>query len=261
MKLWPFSKKAETEARPNVLSFVLLANPAMPDPHLIAKVASDLDPTSPVKVSETSGTESVIFTCDGSRVIAGMVPVPIPDDEVQRCLICSPTWKEGASPSHAAHVILGVTSPSAPESISVASRVAAAILKLGNGVGWYVGGAAMVHDPEAAVELVEAASGDWSPMTLLWVNVVVSDDGSGASSLSTLGMEMFGHREFEIVAFRSDPGEIREWIRDISLYVLENGPVLLHGQTTGRTADERLRIEVGPSKLGKDGSVIRILVP
>jgi hypothetical protein len=148
-----------------------------------------------------------------------------------------------------------------PESISAASRVAAAILKLGNGVGWYVGDAAMVHHPEAAPELVEAATGDWKAMTLLWVNVLMSDDGNGASSISTLGMETFGHREFEIVAFRSDPHEVRDWIRDLSLYVLEHGPILQHGQTTGRTAEERLPIEIGPSKLGKDGTVIRIAIP
>lgn len=44
----------------------------------------------------------------------------------------------------------------------------------------------------------------------------------------------------------------------LSSYVLENGPVLKHGQTFGPSADERYSIEVGPSLLGKAGTVIRL---
>jgi hypothetical protein len=44
-------------------------------------------------------------------------------------------------------------------------------------------------------------------------------------------------------------------------YVLTNGPVLRHGETFGPTAEDRWPVEVGKSRLGKEGEVIRLGVP
>jgi hypothetical protein len=65
----------------------------------------------------------------------------------------------------------------------------------------------------------------------------------------------------EIVRTTADP---QEWIfrlYDLCNYVLESGAVLKGGQTFGQSADERIPIEEGRSKLGKEGRVIRLVVP
>jgi hypothetical protein len=41
-------------------------------------------------------------------------------------------------------------------------------------------------------------------------------------------------------------------------YLLENGPVLKHGQTIGMTAEQQLSIQHCPSSFGHPGTVIRL---
>lgn len=54
-------------------------------------------------------------------------------------------------------------------------------------------------------------------------------------------------------------GELREWLLNIMYYLLENGPVLQHGQTIGMTAEQKIRIQHCPSLFGHPGKVIRLV--
>ena len=72
----------------------------------------------------------------------------------------------------------------------------------------------------------------------------------------TTGMGPLGHMEFEVRDTRRPPGDVIEMLLDLCLYVLRQGPVLLHGQTFGRTHDELLKVRHGPSKVGGRGKVI-----
>jgi hypothetical protein len=144
--------------------------------------------------------------------------------------------------------------------VAAASRIAASLLKVDGGPGWYVGSAGMVHSSAAVWDWVKAAEGDWVPMLPFWIHTLVTQDQEGTYSASTIGMEMFGHRDFEIVWSSMPPVSLREWLFDLCAYVLERGPVLLHGQTFGRSAEEKWKIEVGTSRLGKEGTVIRLVL-
>jgi hypothetical protein len=53
-------------------------------------------------------------------------------------------------------------------------------------------------------------------------------------------------------------GELREWLVEIICYLLENGPVLMDGQTIGMSAEQQIRIRHCPSIFGHPGQVIRL---
>jgi hypothetical protein len=69
-------------------------------------------------------------------------------------------------------------------------------------------------------------------------------------------MESLGHKEFEIHQTDREPQEVIEMLLDVCLYVLRAGPVLEHGQTFGRTEDERLTVTHGPSMHEDRGEAI-----
>jgi hypothetical protein len=64
--------------------------------------------------------------------------------------------------------------------------------------------------------------------------------------------------EIEIPRIEMEIGELREWLLEIICYLLENGPVLLDGQTIGGSGDEQIRIRRCPSIFGHAGQVIRL---
>jgi hypothetical protein len=54
-------------------------------------------------------------------------------------------------------------------------------------------------------------------------------------------MDQLGHKELEVIADRGD-GSVIEYALTLCEYLLKNGPILLHGQTIGRTAAEKFPI-------------------
>ena len=72
------------------------------------------------------------------------------------------------------------------------------------------------------------------------------------------GLAPLGHMETEMPSIEMEPGELREWLLNIMSYLLENGPVLKHGQTIGMSAEQQLRIQHCESSFGHPGNVIRL---
>jgi hypothetical protein len=64
--------------------------------------------------------------------------------------------------------------------------------------------------------------------------------------------------QIEIPRIDKEPGELREWLLNVVYYLLENGPVLKHGQTIGMTAKHQIRIRHCPSSFGHHGTVISL---
>lgn len=254
-------KKKEKPAEGPMLMFVLLPDTNPVDHEAVVAAIRKQYPSVRVQLEKGSEGEVGAFTFGDTRVMAMLMPVPIPTEEVSECRAISRFWQEeDGETTHQAHVVLAGLGGNTPmERARAVAMVATGMTLSRPTIGWYVGSASQVLNPELAAEMEE---GPGSPLGLLvWVNVIATAEGPGRCSLSTLGMETFGHREFEIVDTSADPGEWFTRLLDLANYVLESGPVLKHGQTFGATADEKIGIEVGKSKLGKEGTVIRLLVP
>ena len=101
------------------------------------------------------------------------------------------------------------------------------------------------------VRLVELADGKER-------GVRAAEFRTGSGLAFTTGMESLGHKEFEIRRTHRPPEEVVEMLLDLCLYVLKRGPILLHGQTFGRTAEERMKIRHGPSMHSGRGKIITL---
>ncbi len=258
------SRKPEKEAA-TILTMPLLKSKAPIEPSAVVTAANRLCPENPFKL-EVDGKDAAGGFTFGSRdaMVIGMhIPERIPSPEVDGAATMSIGWpKDEPKVEYASHVVL-VSRSEAGEKVAAlaATRVAAAIMETQQAAGWYVGDASMVHKPEVVVDFAKDAIEDERFPVFLWVNVIVSQDAPGRYSGSTLGMASLGLMEFEVVKSARKPSDLMEGILDMASYVLDSGAALEHGQTIGHSATEKWSIEVGKSKLGKEGSVIRIGIP
>lgn len=122
----------------------------------------------------------------------------------------------------------------------------------------YWASAELVVLPEVFVNFAREFRSAEAPPVYLWVNMRCGGNADGSTVLATKGMVSLGHMEIEIPSIRKSPGELREWLVNIVMYLIEKGPVLLDGQTIGPDKDSEMRIRHLPSLYGSPGTTIRL---
>jgi hypothetical protein len=203
-----------------------------------------------------------VISVGGTMVGLTVIPKPIPWSDLEGPCACAWHWPEATDVmrGHRAHVIVAVLGPGAGGPVErslLATRAAAAVAATHGATGVYWGNGTTVNPADRFIEKARGASVA-KPPVLLWVEARYARRGDGSAVAFTTGMAPLGHKEFEVPATRREPGYVLEMLLDACLYVLANGPILKHGQTFGRTADERLKIRHGPSMHEGRGSVITL---
>jgi len=92
----------------------------------------------------------------------------------------------------------------------------------------------------------------------LWVDLRVIRTGDATWTLFTTGLTAFGHMEIEAHNLPMEPEPLREWIINVIYYLFENGPVLQDGQTSGISAEQKIRIRHCESSFGHPHKIIRL---
>lgn len=118
--------------------------------------------------------------------------------------------------------------------------------------------ASLVIFPPLFVAMAEDINTSTSPPLYLWVDLRAFRNEDGTTGLFTIGFAALGHMEIEIPRIKMEVGELREWLVEVMCYLLENGPVLMDGQTIGMSAEQQIRIRHCPSIFGHPGQVIRL---
>jgi hypothetical protein len=116
----------------------------------------------------------------------------------------------------------------------------------------------LVIYPPLFIEMATNINSPQAPPLYLWVDLRAFRNQDGTTGLFTTGLSFLGHMEIEIPRIEMAPGELREWLLNIMYYLLENGPVLKHGETIGMSAEQKIRIRHCPSSFGHPGKVIRL---
>ncbi len=193
------------------------------------------------------------FVSDGRTLFLAAMPAPIPVGDIDYAVSRSWMWPDAANcmAEQRAHAIVMTVSNNGPsnpvEEAMAVSRLIAAAAKAGDCVGVYWGNSAQVHSPEMFIDAMQSFEDDLPVM--LWVGLAISAHGpSGPFTLSTLGLRPFGHKELEIIESRRDVGDLRMTALNLAGYVLQNGPVLKHGDTFGASETERIKVQHTMSK-------------
>ncbi len=222
-----------------------------------------LFPQGPTLLAVASESGVHEYRVDGTRsVTVAHIPMSVPRDEALAAVRSSWMWQQPdeAVRLHRAHAIVAASDDEHPiDAAWDVSRVSAALLAAGDGAALYWGSSRQMHPVDVAIEL--ATETETLPVPL-WVGLTISGpSGNGPFSAATHGLQSFGLLEFEVHETSMGIGDLRTTLLDLAAYVLDNGPVLEHGQTFGPSATERWPISHEPSRLVDGRDVIVLGIP
>jgi hypothetical protein len=193
----------------------------------------------------------------GGSVGLAQMPVPIPEGDLEGPTRLAWHWPEAADAvaQHQSHVIVHASSSELdPLTLRLlVTRLAAAVVATGNGLGVYVGDACMVRSAEDFAEQAQAASSEAFPL-LLWVSFNLVSDAPGWSAY-TMGLTALGHLELEAHHSALTPPQLLGRLADAAYYQLSSGRVLRDGDTFGASASERIRVRHRTSEFLPDVTV------
>ena len=191
------------------------------------------------------------------------VPMPVPAGDLTGPVAVAWHWPEAAQvvPAHRAHVIVTVGSTTL-EPLDVrllATKLAASVLSVSDGVGVYVGDAMLVRSAADYQSDAAEASRDNLPL-LSWVGFNPVQE-NGRLSAYTTGLSAFGLLELEVRGSAMTAPELFGTLADLANYQLSTGKVLRDGDTFGASESDRTRVRYGPSAFIPDATVAALELP
>ncbi|GIO89120.1 DUF4261 domain-containing protein [Paenibacillus lactis] len=227
--------------------FVLLNSPECDLEQIKANLRHDWNITwSPEEEDGASSKEKdgiLVFEAEGCMAAVSFVEAPVPDGEAEHYAQGNYLWPEAAAvtQTHVAQLIVAVfTRTGSPlDSGKMYAKVAASCLKLPNAVGLYSSGT--VFQPEIFVDMAELMKQEDLFPLLNLVHFGLVGTESGVSGY-TYGLRALGKDEIEVLDSQVTPAELREFLMDISLYVVEQDVTLRAGETIGFSAEHKLPI-------------------
>lgn len=257
------SEATRTAGRP-IISAVLLEGESFPTDTFLAHVAkARFAGKSAAKIERGDG-QVFSFQLGDELVVLGLMPAPYPAKDLEGPLATSWMWPKQppiqSVKRHRSHLLVTMTggAANAVQRRLVLTAVTALAARQPGVVAVYWPEATLVHFPKVFVEMANGMNSPESPPLYLWVDLRAIRNPDGTIGLFTTGLAPLGHMEIEIPRIDMPAGELREWLLNIMYYLLENGPVLKHGQTIGMSAEQKIRISHSPSRFGHAGKVIRL---
>jgi hypothetical protein len=217
-------------------------------------------------VSGINRGEGVVFSFEvGKEFLAlALMPAPYPAADLEGPIATTGMWPPRPPieevKKHRSHLLItmtGGTGDPVRRRLILTAVTALAARQRGVMAVYWPEGTHVIYPP-LFIEMAGKIDSPEAPPLYLWVDLRIFRNKDGTTGLFTTGLTPLGHKEIEIPSIEMDPGELREWLLNIMYYLLENGPVLKHGQTIGMTAEQQIRIRHCPSSFGHSGTVIRL---
>ncbi|BFH65704.1 DUF4261 domain-containing protein [Paenibacillus azoreducens] len=228
--------------------FVLLNSSECDLEQIKANLLQDWDISCPPPEEEEQNAAkekdgTLVFDVDGFMLAVSFVDAPVPDGEAEYFAQANYLWKDAVevTKTHVAQIILAVftRSGSPLDSAKLYTKLAASCLKLPNAIGIYTSGT--VFQPELYLEFADLMKSDDMLPLLNLVHFGLVGTESGMSGY-TYGLRAFGKDEIEILDSQAAPSELRDFLIDVSGYILEQDVTLRDGETIGFSAEQKLQI-------------------
>jgi hypothetical protein len=206
--------------------------------------------------TERDGTAA--FSVGGLKLLAALMPVPVPDGEADGATERSLSGIGGSwtLPEHRAHLVVaqqGATAASLEE-LTTFTRVVAAIVRATHASGVYWGAAGATHHPEFMVDIAHSEL----PLPI-WVGVSVAK-ADDLNELLSVGMKQLNLPELLLVTPSVDAA-VFEFFYDLLAYVARRGKKLPEGDSVGRTEKERIKVRYVTSPVDPEAEVWSVRLP
>lgn len=262
-------KPAESSKRtlgkgPPLMCAILLERETFPVDALLKQVAKTKFAGKTASDVQLSDGGVFSFAVDDELLALTVMPAPYPAADLEGPIATSRMWPP-KSPiesikKHRSHLLVtmigGASDPVRRRLILTAVTALAA--KQPGVMAVYWPESTLVIFPPLFVDMAAAMNTPEAPPLHLWVDVRLFRNEDGTTGAFTTGLSPLGHMEIEIPRTKMKSSELHDWLINIMLYLLENGPVLKDGETIGTTPEQKVRVHHSPSSFGHAGNVIRL---
>ena len=259
---WFSAAQAAEPSKVRVLSFVLVAEPRLPEAKVLrADLEKRLAGRLAITEMDADGEKVVLFRVAGGTVMIGLIGAPLPKGQIDDLCAGAWYWRQAceATSAHTAHIAVSVldTNLDKLDASLLLTDVVASLMD-GNAIASYWG--ASLQPRDAVLRQSAKISRDLPPIWL-WVNFRVSNDVEKGFSLSTQGMEEFGLREIEAKDVSRPGQEVFSLLVGMGQYLISKGPVIKDGETIGDSPSLNIRVRQGPSYWREGATVYRVTWP
>ena len=244
------------------VSFVLLDSAAWD----AAAFRRDLEREWGITVPEDAASEEedpadagsrFVWELNGMLLSVAFMPGPVPDGEAEHNAATNYLWPEAVdvTKTHVTHLLVAVL-PQNRDFVNAGRAMvmlADACLLQENAVGVYASGT--VFEPGFYREAAAVMHTGELPF-LNWVYFGFNRTEKGFNAY-TFGLENFGKDEMEVLDSAADPNELRDFLFNITAYVIRDDVTFHDGETLGSSEDERLPVTRSEG-VSLDGQTIKI---
>ena len=238
--LWS-KKKNEREPR-IILGMVMLEDCIPIDKDALCQDLIENYDLRPEELSEND--PALTFTLNGELVALVFIPMAIPSGDIEDTAEYAYNWPTAADDlkEHQAHILVSIVKggDDQVERFRIFSQLICSILRTTNSVGVYKGNQSLLIPRPDYLEAADVIQKGGLPLNL-WIYIGLRHV-DGLNSGYTYGLKEFKKKELEIIDSHKSPDEIREFLFNISYYVLENDIEFEDGQTCGLSETDKIPI-------------------
>lgn len=254
------------------IAFVLQSEAELPDPQQVQQLYESFgEPSLPLsqqsddaKADPTIGPDPEeaidlqMWMLGDAQMFVGKMPAPVPGGEAEvnaatSLMAVNGGWEVPACNGHL--IVTWFKTEVTSEQLHAFTKAVAAVAKAANAEAVYWGEGIVTHPTDFFVE----AAVD-NPL-LAWNGISFAQEANDRVSVLSLGMAQLGLPDLMVEADADQLAGVFEFFLDILAYVYNRGQPIAHGETLGRTQDEKLRVQHKPSPAIEDQTCMFVSFP
>lgn len=230
----------EHKANPgSFLSFVLLEKPEWDKQAFVQTLQKEW---GIVDDDDGEDEDILMLSWQDAIVSVSLMPGPIPDGEAEAAAASNYMWRDGVEQvkKQEAHLLVAVLGRKTPpiEGGELLVKLTACACQQAGAIGVYANDT--VYPVDYYLHFAGMLKEDLFPIfNLVWIGIYKDKKGFCAY---TNGLSNFGYDEIEVLNSGAEPGELHDFLVDISNYVITENVVLQDGETIGFSDEEKLPI-------------------
>jgi len=244
-----------------LLAMVALSSDLMPQQRDILAILSRRFPDCPAPADVEQAREQFVFPFGGNTAAIRRMPGPIPWRDLEGPCETAWWWPQASEcmSRHTHHVLVALMGGAgdAKERHVRLSHLVAAVARQTNATGIYWGNGTLVHEPEAFQKQVAGLTTEHL-VPHLWIDMRVEENDDGTHRFFTTGMSAFSQLEIEIERSDLEPESLLDICYPTIDYILTSGTKIQHGETIGRSAEEKFRVTHESSMFESRNTVMKL---
>jgi hypothetical protein len=217
-----------------------------------------------------SGGGGLMLTMGSNPIVVMPIGAPLPVGTLDQATTGNVLWPDAARvlSRHHAHVIVASLQKPPHEiadrvtTAANVTRVCAAIASITSSLGIYWTTSETAFEIKRFQATTAPMSGGKRPIDV-WVRLHLFKGNPNGKAIpigcATMGLSSFVGREIEFEPSLLPPGIVAQRVQGTIAYLLEQGPVLKHGDTLGVSETERIRVEYADQGRHVNTPIYRLL--